>query len=221
MEDIVIFDKKKWIKWATIATLAVCCLAGIIYEATIMGIGTRPIKLGIIHIAQYLVMVFCIFLPIILEKAKLSVGWIVWLAFYIFIFLAIFVGSILNVYDKLKGFDTFIHALSGIFAALLALSLAKEIKNSFVCFLFVVSIGTLVGVLWEFYEFSFDWLLDLNMQRTSNPLTGEPYLARKAILNTMLDLFADFAGAAICGIFITIFRKRAGKSFLIEKNKIN
>ena len=66
-----------------------------------------------------------------------------------------------------------------------------------------------------FYEFSFDNLLNLNMQRTASPYTGEAYIGKYAIFDTMLDLFSDFIGGLLGGLFITLKKDKQG--FLIYK----
>ena len=219
MEIDKVINKKVLFKWIIASILSVACLIGIILEIiniTNLNIST---KTGIIHIAQYCIMLISIFIPMILEKFHYEVGIIFWLSFYIFVFLGIFVGSILNVYDKFAQFDLIVHFISGLLIALLAFSLIPQTKNPFIILLFVVSVSVLIGVLWEFYEFSFDYLLNLNMQRTSDPYTQIPFVGRSAILDTMLDLFCDFIGALICGIAILILKNKINKKILITKVK--
>lgn len=219
MEDKKILNKSLIIKWAIISVLTSACLAGIIFEAVLLGTASTTTKLGLIHIGQYAVMIFCIYLPIILEALHFKVGYIVWGLFYLFVFLAIFVGSIINVYDKFAQWDVVVHAFSGALIALFALSLIKDAKNPWVCLLIAISIAVFVGVLWEFYEYSFDYLLKLNMQRTASPITGAAYTGRAAINDTMLDLFSDFAGALVSGILCVVFRNRLGSALLITYKK--
>ena len=219
MEIDKVINKKILFKWIIASILSVACLIGIILEIiniTNLNIST---KAGIIHIVQYGIMLVSIYIPIILEKLHYEVGIIVWLSFYIFIFLGIFVGSILNVYDKFAQFDLIVHFISGLLIALLAFSLIHQTKSSLIILLFVVSVSVLIGVLWEFYEFSFDYLLNLNMQRTADPYTQMPFVGRSAILDTMLDLFCDFIGALICGIAILILKNKINKKILITKVK--
>ena len=58
-------------------------------------------------------------------------------------------------------------------------------------------------VLWEFYEFTFDGLLGMNMQRYM-AAGGELLRGRAALMDTMGDLLMDFLGSlglALVGYF--------------------
>ncbi|WP_287027402.1 hypothetical protein [Vagococcus sp.] len=59
-----------------------------------------------------------------------------------------------------------------------------------------------VGVLWEFYEHTFDGLLSLNMQRHTRK--GTP------LIDTMGDLYANTLGATIYSVG-TYFQLRHNK----------
>ena len=66
--------------------------------------------------------------------------------------------------------------------------------------LFALAFGTTIGVLWEFYEFTFDGLLSMNMQRYM-AAGGVLLRGRAALMDTMGDLFMDFFGSLGLAVF--------------------
>ena len=62
-------------------------------------------------------------------------------------------------------------------------------------FCFAVSIGA----VWEIYEFSFDGLLGLNMQKFLLA-DGTPLVGRAALTDTMKDIIVDTIGALIASL---------------------
>ena len=61
--------------------------------------------------------------------------------------------------------------------------------------MFALCFAVTVGVLWEIYEFSFDGLLGLNMQKFRLE-DGTQLIGRAALQDTMKDLIVDVVGAA-------------------------
>ena len=56
-----------------------------------------------------------------------------------------------------------------------------------------------LGVVWEIYEFTFDGVLGLNMQKFALE-SGEALIGRAALVDTMKDLIVDALGAFIMSI---------------------
>lgn len=175
-------------------------------------------KLFVIKEAQFLILFLCILMPPIFERLDFRVGWVIWFNFYLFVLLAIFVGSILNIYDKFAYFDVIVHFYSGVLFSIFAFSFSKYIPSRLLRCIFCISFATTIGVVWEFYEFSFDRLLGLNMQRTANVATLEPFVGWRAIEDTMLDLFCDFSGALAASWFC-FSPTGLNDRFLIQKNR--
>ena len=73
--------------------------------------------------------------------------------------------------------------------------------------LFAFSFALSVGALWEVYEFSFDYLLGLNMQKhtTSN---GIGLVGREALSDTMKDIIIDAAAALFISALGYVLNKR-------------
>ena len=85
--------------------------------------------------------------------------------------------------------DTFIHFISGSILAFIGTSFlnkwtysnTKNKISAWFIFLFTLSFTTLGGVIWEIYEFSFDYFFNMTLQGGGNK-------------DTMTDLLADTLG---------------------------
>lgn len=117
----------------------------------------------------------------------------------VFILMAILLGSGMQAYsipmwDKVEHlFSAGILAGSGFMIYSARTPKGKQIDPLLIC-LFAASFGVMLGVFWEFYEFTGDSLLGMNMQRYmagGHPLVGHPVL-----YDTMGDLLMDFVGSA-------------------------
>lgn len=66
--------------------------------------------------------------------------------------------------------------------------------------LFVLCFTITCGTLWEVIEFIADTINGTNMQRFQDNITGEGFIGRAALFDTMKDLILDSIG----GVFIAI-----------------
>jgi len=121
--------------------------------------------------------------------------------YFSFIFGAVFLGSALGFYEKFPHWDTLLHAFSGIMFAAVGYWIAglfaekrgvEVIPGLAVLFAFCFAVA--LGTVWEIYEFTFDGILNLNMQRFA-AIDGTPFIGHTALVDTMTDLIADVAGA--------------------------
>ena len=80
--------------------------------------------------------------------------------------------------------------------------------------LFAFCFALSVGVFWEFYEFSFDKLLELNMQKFMLE-DGTMLVSREALADTMMDLVVDAVGAFVMSFIGYLSIKYKGK--FVEK----
>ena len=208
--------KKTNLSFVLALFMLIFCTISIIALSIMFGVGSLGGKAYIIKTIQSVVLAFCFFVPFLFEKFNLRFGLVVLLNYYLFMFIAIFVGSIINIYDEFWPFDIIVHFYSGVLFGLVSITLAKNLSNKLLQFVFCIAIATLIGVIWEFYEFSFDRLLGLNMQRTANVKTLEPFIGWHAISDTMLDLLCDFSGgvlaASLCFASVT-----KNKNYIIAK----
>ena len=60
-------------------------------------------------------------------------------------------------------------------------------------FVFVFVFAVAIGAMWEIYEYTFDGILNLNMQQ------AREFVGRKALLDTILDLCCNVVGGVIAG----------------------
>ena len=105
-------------------------------------------------------------------------------------------GSMLKLYS-LGWWDTFLHVLSGLLIAFLAIDLMEKFStdqsrsemSAWFIFLYVLSFGVFGGVLWEIWEFSVDHIIGTNTQGGGN-------------FDTMTDLIADTVGAIVIALWI-------------------
>jgi hypothetical protein len=136
---------------------------------------------------------------IITRRFNLIVPNTMCILYYVFLYCAIFLGEIFSFYYLVPHWDLYLHAMSGAMLGSLGFILVdwlnkdEHVKLSmspvFVS-LFAFSFALAVGALWEIYEFSFDSILGLNMQKFMTA-TGEVLTGHNALHDTMTDLIVD------------------------------
>lgn len=169
---------------------------------------------------QELFLLLEIILGIVILLLPQGVAWlghfelpaILYTLFIAFIYGAVYLGTIYHFYSLVPLWDKLLHVGSAMLLGCLGYALfglftpKKQLRqlSPFMLSLFAFTFGLALGVFWEFYEFTFDGLLGLNMQRF---MVGNTLLhGRAALMDTMGDLFADALGALIivivgyCGI---------------------
>ncbi len=168
-------------------------------------------------------------------------------AFYyvaiIFAFFATYLGSYLNFYEKFEIWDDILHFISGILLGVLCVVLTSFVvikrfgnisQKADVIFMVVVGVlvSISVAVFWEFYECTFDFLVDGNMQRSLIvPADADPtaydismYLRPSGrfvdpgLMDTMGDFFQAVTGAILSGIYCYFHYAKIAKN--IEEYKI-
>ena len=186
------------------------------------------------EVTEYKIMIFqslfgilVVNLPSILERRfmwRIPAGFSA--AFTLFLFAAIFLGEAGDFYYRIPIWDDLLHLSSSMMLGLLGFSLIDILNNRkthtslslspFFVSLFSVTFALLFGVLWEIYEFSFDGILGLNMQKFMEMSEGGALVelaGRAALADTMRDLITDLVGAVLVSIFGYISLKR-GKGWL-------
>lgn len=156
---------------------------------------------GIVVVLKDLSIILTLFLPYILNKIfnlkineKLIFIWI------IFIFLAHYMGVILQLYFSWPYLDKVTHTLSGVLSAGAAIIILERVKskNKYFNVLFILSFTWLCAGLWEVFEFTCNALFGGDAQRVA--LTG--------VTDTMLDMIVAFIGSIIVSTI-----------YIINKNK--
>ncbi|MDY0317874.1 MAG: hypothetical protein RBQ64_04770 [Candidatus Izemoplasmatales bacterium] len=146
-----------------------------------------------------------------------------------FLFGAIILGNIHGFLESVKGYDKFLHTLSGIIISVIAYEIIHSYnlsKNDAVklspgllsIFAFCFSITLLV--VWEFYEFSVDTIAyninnetSRNMQRYQWVNDSLVYPQPYGLMDTMLDLIVGSIGAALVSF--------VGWRILLKKQTLN
>lgn len=153
-----------------------------------------------------------IFLPTILEKLfSIKVNNSLSFLYTIFIFLAHFLGSVVNLYQKIYWYDSFAHFLSGILVAFVAtylLVILKKYDRKSILFnvLFILGISFMVAGLWETFEFISDKLFSKDAQ---NVLTT-------GVDDTMKDMIVACLGTLLYEI-LYIYEEINNKVIVIRK----
>ncbi len=176
---------------------------------------------------------------------------------FLFIFAAEILGEINAFYVRIHGWDTMLHTLNGFLAAAVGFSLVVILNNNdklafelspFFMALMAFCFSMTVAVLWEFFEFSMDYLFFTDMQKdtvinaihsvaldatNSNKVESvmgisEVYINDEplgvggyldiGLLDTMKDMFVNFIGAAVFSVCGFFYTKSKGYKRTIAQN---
>ncbi len=173
----------------------------------------------VLMLIQCILGIVIMFLPSMLERRlKINVPSFMHIVFLIFLYSAIYLGEVRSFYYHIPHWDTVLHTFSGAMIGALGFSVVRLLNDSdkvqinlsplFVA-IFAFSFALVIGALWEVYEFSFDGLLGLNMQKFAYQ-DGSPRVGRNALQDTMKDLIVDALGAlgtSILGYISLKFKK--------------
>lgn len=115
--------------------------------------------------------------------------------YLIFVFFAHFLGSIVNFYDLIPGYDKIMHFISGMLSAFIALLLLIKLKqykkiNVLFTIIFMIATTLSIAALWEFYEFISDYIFSKDAQNVIT--TG--------VSDTMWDMLMAFLGSILISI---------------------
>jgi len=73
-------------------------------------------------------------------------------------------------------------------------------------FIMVTASVVLIGAVWEIVEFLVDKIFDGNMQRTLENVSREPFVGKRAVLDTMLDICMDLLGGILAGLLANVIK---------------
>ncbi|QIK58016.1 DUF2238 domain-containing protein [Erysipelothrix sp. HDW6A] len=128
--------------------------------------------------------------------------------YFLFIFFTLYLGETYGFYYKWDHFDSMLHIYSGGLLTLVSYEIllpvySKSKVSERLLLLTSTTVSMTLGVFWEFYEYIFDGLMNLNMQR---------YLGlseRDVLFDTIKDMACNMLGISIVAIIIAInFRKK-------------
>lgn len=155
-------------------------------------------------IIQCLLGLFVINIPLFLErKLKFELPMTLYGMYIVFLYCAIFLGEVRSFYYIIPFWDSILHAFSslmlGFFGYMVITILVRDdhivlsLSPTFTA-IFAFCFSLSVGALWEIYEFVFDGLLNLNMQKFMT-VSGELLVGHEALADTMKDIIIDAIGA--------------------------
>ncbi len=185
----------------------------------------------ILMLTQCILGVLAFFLPnIISKKTKIVIPSNMYIVYVLFLYGAVFLGEVRNYYYRVPHWDTILHTCSGAMLGALGFSFVNilnkhekvhvELSPMFVA-LFAFGFAITLGVMWEIYEFTFDGVLGLNMQKFALE-DGTQLIGRAAVADTMEDLIVDSIGAftmAIIGYISLKYKKGWIDKLLIKIKK--
>lgn len=140
---------------------------------------------------------------IISKKWNITIPNFIFIMYYLFLYCAIFLGEVLSFYYLVPHWDTILHFFSGAMLGALGFILVEFLNEAdkisvslspFFIALFAFCFALSAGVVWEIYEFSFDYLLGLNMQKYADG-SGKALIGQQALLDTMKDIIVDTVAA--------------------------
>lgn len=137
----------------------------------------------------------------------------------LFVFASLFLGEVLDYYNRLWWWDLMLHTVSGLLLGISGFLLVYVMNESdmfsldmspgFVAlFAFMFAVG--MGAVWEIFEFAMDQFFGLNMQKE---MLGDP----SGLTDTMWDIIADTAGAAVISVLGLGYLRTAGSESFLER----
>lgn len=126
-----------------------------------------------------------------------------------FVTAALLLGEIGRFFVYVSWWDSALHLFSGSLIGVIGFSLLNilnkepeiefKLSPGFIA-VFVFCFSLAVGVIWEIFEYGADGLTGGNMQRFRDSITGELWLGRAALKDTMKDYILNTIGALIISI---------------------
>ena len=140
-------------------------------------------------LSQCILGIVAMMMPTLLEnKFKIIIPSYMIILYTIFLYAAIYLGEVKSFYYNISNWDNILHTFSGAMIGALGFSIVTllnktekvpmELSPLFVA-LFSFCFAVTLGVVWEFYEYTFDGLLGLNMQKFALE-NGTPLIGRAA-----------------------------------------
>ena len=140
---------------------------------------------------------------------KIKINEAIAFIYIIFIFMAHFLGVVIDLYSKVFWYDKFTHFLSGILTSFLAIFLLikfKEHRKLGFNILFIISFSMLIASCWEIFEYLSSYYLGVDPQKVV--LTG--------VSDTMGDIIVALLGSILVSITYH-FEHKNNYNLLIKK----
>ena len=154
--------------------------------------------------------ILCLNLPGLVERRwGVQIPNTMLIPFVIFLYCAIFLGEVRSYYYTVPHWDKMLHLFSAGMLGTLGFSIISILNDSkkvpmqlspaFIS-IFAFCFALSLGAVWEIYEYTFDGVLGLNMQKFMLE-DGTQLIGRVALSDTMGDIIVDTIGAGAVAIF--------------------
>ncbi|NMA65180.1 MAG: hypothetical protein GX957_02925 [Clostridiaceae bacterium] len=212
------------VAWVLLVTLILSIIYSVVHiiisPAENTGVEYEKLKSDyVLMLTQCILGLIVMFIPSIIERRwAIDIPNYMEILYFVFLYCAIYLGEVRNFYYVIPHWDLILHAFSGGMLGALGFTLVSILNESskiqmklspvFVA-VFSFSFALAVGTLWEIYEFVFDGVLSLNMQKFALE-DGTLLIGREALSDTMEDLIVDALSALIVVIigYLTIMKKK-------------
>ncbi len=158
-------------------------------------------------------------MPLFLAKVfKIEFSPVLIATYITFVFLAHFIGSVIDTYDRVSLYDDFTHTIFGAVGALIAIYLFtsfndyKQFKYRTMA-MFVFFFPLAFGAVWEIYEFAADEVLGLIMQRAV--WVVESGYSIYGTADTVHDLWVTFIGATVVLVALGLHMRNTSKKYVV------
>ncbi len=217
-------------------------ISGIIFNIAFLLTGRETAGISVIVITAFFYAAYTLSEKFFTEKLYFVPSAFYYVAI-IFAFFATYLGSYLNFYEKFEVWDDILHFASGILLGVLCIILTSFVvikrfgaitKKPDIIFMVVVGVlvSISIAVFWEFYECTFDYVFDGNMQRSfivqpdedptkydiSEYIRPSGRFVDPGLMDTMGDFFQAVSGAILAGIYCYIHYSKIAKQ--LENYKI-
>lgn len=185
----------------------------------------------VLMLSQCFLGIFAMLLPGFLrKKINLQIPSGMLVLYALFLYGAIYLGEVRAFYYNVPHWDTILHTFSGAMLGALGFSFMNFLNNTdrvpvYLSPIFVATFAfcfaVTLGVVWEIYEFSADYIMGTNMQKFGTE-AGELFVGQAALMDTMKDLIVDTIGAFVISVigYVSLkHRKGWVEKLLLKKGK--
>ena len=181
----------------------------------------------VLMLIQCILGVIVIHVPSILSrKWNIKLPKILFVMYILFLYGAIFLGEVRSFYYHVPHWDDILHCMSSImtgsfgFMVIYILNDDKKVAMNMspkFAALFAFTFSLTIGALWEIYEYTFDGLLGLNMQKHTLE-NGVVLMGHDAITDTIKDIVVDSVGAFLASC-VGYFSMKTNKGWVHDYMK--
>ncbi|HBY21535.1 MAG: hypothetical protein A2Y24_06160 [Clostridiales bacterium GWE2_32_10] len=206
----------------------ILCIIYLIFKVIVSLTGTMGIGIEYMKNEYVLALVLSILgaiimiLPSIITKKRfISIPNYMYLFFFMFLYCAIYLGEVKRLYYIIPHWDTAVHVFGGAMLGIIGFMIVNILNKTehvnirlspMLVALFAFFFAISLGVAWEIYEYIFDGLLSMNLQKYALK-DGTLLVGHMAISDTMEDLMVNVLSAfitAVMGFFIIRRQARNG-----------